>query len=136
MKSRKVRYLFVGAFNTVVGYLLGVALYYTLSPRFHILFIGCIANVLAITVSFTTYKYFVFQTKDHWLSEYLRSYLVYGGMALIGIVLLWFLVDRLHLSILFAQAIAIIVTVIFSYLGHSLFTFREQKIQHTRSNLF
>ena len=75
VRSRKGRYLLVGGFNTVVGYLIGVGLLYELSPAVHVLVVGAIANVLAITVSFTTYKLFVFQTHGRWIEEYLRSYL-------------------------------------------------------------
>jgi putative flippase GtrA len=99
-------------------------MYYLLSPQLHILAIGAIANVLAISFSFTTYKLFVFQTHARWFEEYLRSYLVYGGMAVVSIVLLWILVDGLHLPIWVAQALSILITVVISYMGHSRYTFR------------
>ena len=124
LKSRQVRYLIVGGANTLIGYSLGVGLYYLLSPTLHILLIGAISNVLAITVSFTSYKLFVFQTHGGWISEYLRSYVVYGGMAVVGIILLWIFVDGLHLPIWLAQGVAILITVVISYIGHARFTFR------------
>jgi putative flippase GtrA len=124
-RRREGRYLLVGGFNTLVGYSLGVGLYLALSPLLHILVIGVIANILAITVSFTTYKHLVFRTHGHWLEEYLRSYVVYGGTAVLGIMLLWLLVDGLRLPIWVAQGIAMLLTVIVSYLGHARFTFRR-----------
>ena len=122
---RELRYLLVGGFNTLVGYGLGVGLYLALSPMLHILVIGVIGSILAITVSFTTYKCIVFRTRGHWLLEYLRSYVVYGGSAVIGILLLWLLVDGLKRPIWYAQGIAILLTVIFSYVGHTRYTFRR-----------
>ena len=124
-RVRELRYLVVGGFNTLVGYSLGVGLYLALSPRLHILLIGVIANILAITVSFTTYKLLVFCTRGDWLAEYLRSYLVYGGTAVLGIMVLWLLVGAWHVSIWLAQAIAIGLTVIVSYFGHARFTYRR-----------
>jgi putative flippase GtrA len=124
-RLRELRYLLVGGFNTVVGYSLGVWLYLTLSPTLHILVIAIIGNILGITISFSTYKLIVFRTRGHWLSEYLRSYLVYGGSALIGIMLLWYLVDGLRLPIWLAQGLVILLTVITSFLGHDRFTFRR-----------
>ena len=124
-RRREGRYLLVGGVNTLVGYTLRVALYLALSPLLHILIIGVIANILAITVSFTTYKRLVFHTHGHWLEEYLRSYVVYGGTAVLGIMLLWLLVDGLRLPIWVAQGIAMLLTVIVSYLGHARFTFRR-----------
>ena len=124
-RVRELRYLVIGGFNTLVGYSLGVGLYLALAPRLHILLIGVIANILAITVSFTTYKLLVFCTRGDWLAEYLRSYLVYGGSAVLGILLLWLLVDGWYLPIWLAQGIAIGLTVFVSYLGHARFTFRR-----------
>ncbi len=87
--------------------------------------IGVISNILAISFSFVTYKLFVFQTQGRWLTEYLKSYIVYGSSALLGIGLLWLLVGQLMVSIWIAQGIIIIITIIVSYLGHSRFTFRR-----------
>jgi putative flippase GtrA len=123
IRSRKGRYLLVGGFNTVVGYFIGLGLLYGLSPAVHVLVIGAIANVLAITVSFTTYKLYVFRTRGRWIEEYFRSYLVYGGMAVVGTLVLWILVDGLRLPMWLAQGLAVVLTVVISYLGHSRYTF-------------
>ena len=124
-RLRQVRYLVVGGFNTLAGYSLGVGLYLALSPALHILIIGVLGNLLAITVSFTTYKLFVFRTQGYWMAEYARSYLVYGGSALVGILALWILVDGISLPIWIAQGLLIPITVLVSYVGHARFTFRR-----------
>jgi putative flippase GtrA len=123
--SDQLRYLVAGVWNTIFGYGVGVGLYLLLSEVMHIAWIGLIANVLAITMSFTTYKLFVFRSRGHWFAEYLRSYVVYGSMALLGIVLLWLLVDGFHVRIWFAQGMVIVTTVVISYFGHARFTFRN-----------
>lgn len=127
-RRRELRYLVVGGINTLFGYGLGVGLYLALSPMLHILVIGVIGSVIAITFSFTTYKLFVFGTRGHWLKEYLRSYVVYGGTGVLGILLVWVLVDGLRMPIWIAQGIAILLTVLVSYLGHARFTFRRTGI--------
>lgn len=127
-RRRELRYLVVGGINTLFGYGLGVGLYLALSPMLHILVIGVIGSVIAITFSFTTYKLFVFGTRGHWLREYLRSYVVYGGTGVLGILLVWVLVDGLRMPIWIAQGIAILLTVLVSYLGHARFTFRRRGI--------
>ena len=108
------------------GYGIGVALFYSLSPRLHTVVIGVLANILAITMSFTTYKLFVFKTKGNWLSEYFRSCMVYAGMALLGVVLLWLMVDHLGIKIWLAQGLVIASTVVISYIGHARFTFKKK----------
>lgn len=115
----------MGGWNTMFGYGVGVALYDTLSPYLHILGIGAIANIIAISMSFLTYKLLVFKTVGHWLPEYLRSYVVYGGTALLGTLLLWLFVDGLKISIWIAQGLIIVSTVVISYIGHARFTFRQ-----------
>lgn len=124
-EKKPIRYLLAGGWNTVFGYAVGVGLYTVLSDRLHVTIIAAVANILAITMSFLTYKLFVFKTKGNWLLEYSRSYLVYGSMALLSIVLLWGLVDYLGINIWYAQALVILLTVGVSYLGHKFFTFRS-----------
>jgi len=106
------------------GYGVVVWLYLWLSTDMHIVWIGVIANILAITMSFMTHKIFVFRSREYWLYEYLRSYVVYGSVSLIGILILWLLVDGLSVNIWIAQGVAIILTVIVSYIGHSRYTFK------------
>ena len=129
LSREKIRYLLAGGFNTLVGYAIGVGLYKALESNFSIIWIGVISNILSITVSFLSYKTLVFKTKGMWLTEYIKSYIVYGGIALIGIFFLWFFVDEMKMSIWLAQALVMGLTVVFSYLGHSRFTFRRQGIK-------
>ena len=124
-EKQSLRYLMAGGWNTVFGYGIGVGLYTILSSQLHVAVIAAIANIFAITMSFLTYKLFVFKTTGNWLSEYGRSYLVYGSMALLSIILLWAMVDYLGVDIWYAQALVILLTVGVSYLGHKFFTFRS-----------
>jgi len=121
-----MRYLMAGGFNTLVGYSIGVGLYKALGSNLNIFWIGVISNILSITVSFLSYKILVFKTKGMWLTEYMKSYIVYGGIAVIGIFCLWVFVDKMKISIWLAQALVIGMTVIISYVGHSRFTFRRR----------
>jgi putative flippase GtrA len=124
---QKIRYLLVGAINTLFGYAIGVGLYKLLSNQINIISIGIISNIICITLSFTTYKVLVFRTKGGWISEYLRAYLVYGSMAIVGVIFLWFFVDVCELNIWIAQALVIFITVVFSYIGHARFTFKRNR---------
>jgi putative flippase GtrA len=90
----------------------------------HVVVIGIVANILAISMSFLTYKLFVFRTKGNWLKEYFRTYVVYGGTSVIGILLLWVFVDVFNSPFWIAQGLAIIVTVMITYIAHSRFTYK------------
>ncbi len=109
------------------GYGTGVGLYYAFSSYLHITIIALLANILSITMAYLTYKLFVFQTQGNWLREYFRSYIVYGGMALLGIGMLWIMVDGLKIPFWIAQGLVVVATVIISYISHSRFTFKPSR---------
>lgn len=123
MDFKKIRYLIVGGVNTLAGYSIGVGVYNFLFEAIGIWGVGLMANLLAITFSFATYKLFVFKTQGNWLVEYLKCYVVYGALAVLSIFLLWVFAERLQMSIWLAQGLVIICTVSISYLGHRKFTF-------------
>jgi putative flippase GtrA len=122
-KARGLPYLIVGAANTALGYGVTVGLYYLLRG-WPIVAVATLANVVCITVSFVTYKVFIFKSGGFWLPEYLRCYLVYGGGALLGIAGLWLLVDVLGLTIWLSQGLVMAAVVPLSFFGHEFFTFR------------
>lgn len=126
-RSKKFRYLVVGGWNTVFGYITGVWLYTIFEHRWPFPLIGVIANVLSISMSFVTYKTLVFRTQGRWFQEYLRSYLVYGFTAVVGIGAMWLLVRHFDIPIWYAQGLVIGLTVAASYVGHSRLTFRVKK---------
>lgn len=129
INDEKLRYLFVGGVNTVFGYISGIFLYNFLSPIFHIISIAIMVNIINISFSFLTYKLVVFKTKSVWWQEYFRSYLVYGLSALINIGLIWILVGVLKIPFWIAQGVLVLLTVVFSYLGHSKFTFANREVE-------
>lgn len=121
--NKKLRYLAVGTWNTIFGYLLGAILFLLLNPYLHLVVIAIIANFFAISMSFLTYKLIVFRTRGSWLTEYLRCYLVYGFNAVLGILFLWLFIDWLDLNIWIAQGFSIAITMIITYFFHQNFTF-------------
>lgn len=129
-----LRYLLVGGFNTVFGYSLFVAFNYLLR-RWGVLgseAAAVLSNLVAITVAFLAYKWFVFRTRGHYLREWLRCMSVYGSSMLFTLValppltlLLRHWIHRSQLASNLAAAILAIVTVAASYFGHKHFSFRR-----------
>ena len=124
LKTRQIRFLIVGGLNTIAGYFLVVGVHYCLHAYVNMVIVGIIANVLAITVSFVSQKLLVFRTKGNWLQEYLRCYVVYGGVTILNILGLWFLVDVLNMSIWLAPLIMVVICCLMTYFGHVKFTFK------------
>lgn len=123
---RFVRYLVTGGVNTAFGYGVYAGLTWLLSGRVPWAYMvsAVLGNIVAITFSYVTYKIFVFKTPGNYLREYLRTYVVYGGTTLLGLVLLPFLVEVLGMNPYVAPLIIIPVTVLSSFLGHKHFSFK------------
>jgi putative flippase GtrA len=118
-----LKYLIVGGWNTIFGYVLGLIVFKIFSSSLHIITIGLMINFLSITMSFITYKLFVFKTNNFWFIEYMRSFLVYGAASIFNVLLLWILVDIMKIQFWLAQGIVTPIMIFSSYLGHKKFTF-------------
>lgn len=123
--NKKAIYLIAGGWNTIFGYFASLLIYQYYYNSLGIIFVGIVSNVIAISMSFTTYKIFVFKTKGNWWVEYIRCYLVYGFTAILSIIGLWVLVDIFQMQFWLAQLFLLIIAVIISYVGHSRFTFKK-----------
>jgi len=127
------RYLIVGVWNTLFGYSVYALLTALLTPRlrFAYLYASVFSNLIAITVAYFGYKFFVFKTKGNYLVEWFRCILVYGSGILPGLVILPLLVEALHYCFNLGRSAPYIagalwtgLTVIYSFLGHKHFSFR------------
>ena len=125
MKKKK-RYLIIGFINNIFGYFIGILNYILFYKIIGIFFLSLLNNIVSITFSFLTYKYFVFKTNNNYiLKEYFKSYIVYGISFLFSTLILWYSLEIIFLNIYIAQFLAIIATIVFSYIGHNYFTFRN-----------
>lgn len=129
-----MRYVLVGGFNTVFGYSLFALLNWSFTGlgAFSYMYAAILSNLIAITVAFLGYKWFVFRTRGNYLMEWVRCVGVYGSSMAIGLVGLPILVPILRShsqhperAPYIAAAILTVITVIFSFLGHRSISFRE-----------
>ncbi|MBS1815615.1 MAG: GtrA family protein [Acidobacteria bacterium] len=138
--GEKLRFLIAGAFNTLFGMADTFActwLFLYLRPGQPKLMTSAatvVSTVLNITVSFFSYKFFVFRTRGNAIPEYLRSLLVYLPNIAISVLLVVPLTGFfLHLQSTHAyapyvaQACIVVGSIIFSFLGHKHFTFRKRE---------
>lgn len=124
--NKKIKFIIAGSINTCFGYFIGILNFIIFYPKLNIIIISVLNNFLAISFSFLTYKFFVFKTKKtNWKTEYIKSYVVYLFVFLINTIVLWFSIEKMNLNIYISQAIAIIASVIISFVGHNKFTFRN-----------
>lgn len=123
---REARYLLIGVINTVFGYLISLAFYYSLNKKINLVLILICTNIVTITFSFLSYKIYVFRTKGNWIKEYLRCYLVYGVTAILSSVFIWALVEKLNIRYWIAQGLSIVIIIITSYILHKNYTFKAK----------
>jgi len=138
--AQVVRYLLVGVGNTLFGYgcfSLFTWLFVRMAPAHPGLAASAatvVAGVTNITVSFLGYKLFVFRSKDRFLPEYLRSFLVYlptmafsaVAIAPLTAFLRNVMPPQQQRAPYLAGALLTVLTVFASFLGHKYFSFRKR----------
>ena len=122
--NEHLRFLAVGGWNTLFGYLLFVLLYWLLSASLHYMAIAVVAHFGAVTQSYMTQRHLVFRAARGGWRQFLRFNISNLTALGFGLVCLWLLVDTLGLAVLLAQAITTMASVVLSYLLHKHYSFR------------
>lgn len=129
----KLRFLVVGAWNTLFGYLAFVLLNSLFShcfpaKRLSYMLAMILGNIVAILNAFIFHKYITFRSHIGGLamfSELARFSSTYLFTFLLSLFLLPAFIEILGLSANAAGALVILVCTVISYLGHSRFSFRN-----------
>ena len=121
LAREQVRFLIVGGINTAVGYGF-FALF--------LLFSGYLASLylsyaVAVSVAFVLHRRFTFRVSGNVAVDFVRFVGVYVISLAIDTAVLPLLVEVVGLHALVAQAIALVITTVISYVGHKWFSFRR-----------
>lgn len=124
-QSKKIRFLIAGVINTAVGLSVFPLLYLILEPM-GIGYIGVlvISQMICITFSFISNKYFVFKTYGKLQAEYAKFFIFHIFYFLLNLVCLPALVEVLKMNPIAAQTIFSVFIIITSYFWHNLVTFK------------
>lgn len=139
--GEKLRYLVVGAWNTVFSVVLyNIALtladgairtasssaipWIAWSGEHGYLIVFWLVWVVAVVQSTVTMKYLAFRSPGDLWPQVGRAYVIYLPAQGVNTAVMWVIVALLHLSPRIGQLFAIALSTIFSYLGHKYFTFR------------
>src|SRR5580692_4370723 len=129
-----IRYLIVGACNTVFGYGCFALFTLLLTPLLAYGYVAAslLANVFSITFAFLGYKWFVFKTKGNYLKEWIRCVGVYAGSVVFSAAALPIVVGIIRRQTNYnrsapyiAGALVLVFSVIFSFFGHRHISFAE-----------
>lgn len=115
------KFIFVGVLNTIVGY---GAYFILLYLNIHYILALIISSVIGIIHSFIWNKKWTFKSKGDVRKESLRFISVYGIAFLINLVILALFVEKLMFDPKIAQAFALCIVTIISFVGHKYWSFR------------
>lgn len=122
--NRKIRFLIVGGWNTVFGYLCFYVLYHLTADHLHYLVITALAHFINIIQAYVMHRGLVFRSAARIVDEFLRFNASYVATFVFGLLAMFLLVDGFGISPLLAQAIVILINVVLSYVLHSRVSFR------------
>ena len=143
LHGEKLRFLVVGVYNTAASFaLFALAIHWWSEPLASILggqekvaalVIQWLVWVVAVVHSTLTMKYLVFRSRGSFAHEIGKAYLVYLPAQGISSAILWLVMAAFawlapgvssRLAAMAGQGVAVIVSTVFSYIGHKHFTFR------------
>jgi putative flippase GtrA len=125
LADRRFVFLLVGGFNVVQGFAWFTLFNALLGDRLPYLGVLVLAYLPAILIGFVLYRTLVFNVVGHWVRDLARFTLVQAVAFLVNVASLPFFHEILGVPIVPAQALSVIVIVVFSYFAHLYFSFRR-----------
>jgi putative flippase GtrA len=127
----KIRFFFIGVWNTIFGYLVYISLDYLFTFVFQKRYLAymtaaVLANITATISAFLFHKHITFKSTVKGkgvIIEFFKFYSMYTVTNILGLVLLPFFVEVLKIDPKISGALLIPIVAIISYFGHSRFSF-------------
>lgn len=122
-KRQEIRFLLVGGLNTIVGYgsysiLLLFQMNYLVANTF--------STIIGIIHSYIWNRNFTFKSKEKALHEIIKFVLVYALSYILGMILLYFVVQKFGCNEYLAGFFNLIFTTLISWFGHKYFSFAKK----------
>ena len=127
--DQRIRFLAVGGFNMVLGYLTfsALTLWVFHEVRFGYLLSLVCSYAIGISVAFVLYRRLVFKVQGRVVRDFVRFVTVYAVSIGINAVVLPVLVEVAGVPPLAAQAVVVLITTLLSFVGHRSFSFRRDE---------
>jgi glycosyltransferase involved in cell wall biosynthesis len=125
---QKLRYLVVGGWNTLFGYLAFAAAYWLLVEKagvnYTVAFVTSYS--LAVLNAYWGYKLLVFRTSNKFRREFPRFAIVYVVALAVNLIVFPWLTSTLRLNPYLSQAIFTVALVVGTYIVNKRFSFRQE----------
>jgi len=126
IRDQRVAFIAVGGLNTAIGLGWFVLFHAVFGSRQYMLTLLC-AHVGAVLCAFVLHRRLVFRVHGHVWLDLGRFELVNLTSLAINAILLPIAVSVMHLQVIPAQLAVTAVTVVMTYTGHKMFSFRRPK---------
>ena len=126
VRDQRVAFLLVGGINTLIGLLWFILFNATLGRFVGYMGALVLAHICSVLCAFFLHRRFVFRVRGQLLLDLGRFELVNIGALAANAVLLPVFVEVVGLEVVLAQILATVVSVVTTYLGHKLFSFRRR----------
>lgn len=123
--NERHRFLVIGAFNAVFGYLCFAVLYKFFSEYMNYIFIGILAHIIAVTNAFYLQRNLVFRATGSVFSQFIRYNIATLGSLSASIAGMSLLVGQFRMNVLLSQALLIGLLIMLNYFSHKHFTFKK-----------
>lgn len=136
--DRRLKFIFVGGLNTLVGVSVELGIYLLMGLPFSLSnkelatpIQILVATILSYTIgtihSYLWNKYFTFESKERSVGEAVRFFSVYAVQLGVNYLLKLLLVQGFGMNTFIAMVLTLFVTTVMSYVGHTTFSFRTKK---------
>ena len=129
----KIRFLIIGVWNTIFGYLVYISLDHLFAMIFQKRYVAymtaaVLSNIIATISAFLFHKHITFKSTVKGkgvIIEFFKFYSTYTATNILGLALLPFFVEVFKIDPKIAGALLIPLVAIVSYFGHSRFSFKQ-----------
>ncbi len=126
LRDQRFAFLVVGGINTGIGFVWFVLFHRIAGPYVGYMGTLALSHVCSVLCAFVLHRRFVFKVRGHLWLDLGRFEIVNLGALGVNAVLLPFFVEVVHLQVLVAQALATCGSIVSTFFGHRLFSFRRK----------
>ena len=126
-----LRYLVVGAWNTVFGVALFTAMQIAWGERVGYLLLLSVAQVVAVVQAHATQRFLVWHSRAPYLAELGRFSLVYLGSYIANAALLTIAVEVLHAPVLPSQYVLTVIVIAGTFVANRSWAFAHRDTTST-----
>ena len=131
--NTKIKFVLVGVWNTIFGFIAFVALYKLFSNFLKIDYFAytsaqILSTILSIFNAYIGHRHITFNSTKkgkHMIIEFLKFSTTYVVLFLLGLILMPFFVEVLKVKPILASVFLNVIIISTSYFGHSRFSFKK-----------